>query len=648
VKRALLSIVVLAALAVAAFVVLRSPEPQTTDEPEVAALPEAEPEHAPDPPGLELEPAAPTDETPAREEIASAAAESGTSVPTPPPNAAPVRGRLTDKLTGEPLPYFALQIRDASGPAQEVSTDADGRFATAASLASGALRIRYLDSRSNANKTVPEDVRERAVEDGAAPDLDLSIASGPTYHLAITPVDPVPAKQLLASLRVANLDARGKLDATPLRVGLGTGPIGEAPWVRFGPTPEQFDRAESIEVESQDGLWFGSAKARAIRGDVQELVNLRLEARGVLQGKVVEPTGKPVAGARVRFDGTTSGGKPLNASGRTEIDGSFSFPLLAEGSGALAVRSLRHLPKDATVSVVPGNRTIQDFVLEPIAAAGSIHGRVESRTGAYDARVEIALTPLESPALAPGSEPPPRQTSPVSWSTVDGRRVGAFAFEDLPAGRYEIVVRDKGYLRWDPDRATVSPPSAETSILVLDDQPNADFVFRVRDADSGAELTGGQVSLQVRGGSPPWTRLRPDAPVLARYPTDRPFRWRLDLEGYRTATGDEKAFTIEETKDGRTRRIAEIDLLRGWGEVFRVAAKARNRPIAGATIVLDGKDAGTTGNDGFVLVTSPEKPERVDVRYKDWVLADPLDLRAPWMRRQKWFVNASLAPPPGH
>ena len=656
-KRAFLSILVFAAIVAAALVLFRrNPEREPSEEPSAA---EAESDPAPgeaSEPSV-LEPTIASDEAPVREGIAEAPASSGTSIPAHLPNGAPVRGRLTDKLTGEPLPYFALEIREASGLAQLVSTDSGGSFAPAAALASGTIRVRYLDSRSNANKTVPEDARERPVDAGSegsvgsAPDLELSIACGPTYHLAIVPVDAVPVTQLLARLRVANLDARGRLDPIPLRVGLGEGPLGEAPWVRFPPVPEQFDRAESIEVESQDGLWSGAAKVHAIRGDVQEPVNLRLEPRGIVQGKVVEPDGNPVPGANVRLSGTTAAGRPLGASGKTEIDGSFTFPLLVEGSGTLSVRSLRHVPRDATVSVVPGNRTIQDFVLERIGSAGSIRGRVESRTGAFDARVDITLTPLETPALgapAAGSgEPPPRQTSAVTWSTVEGRRVGAFAFEDLPAGRYELVVRDKGYLRWDPDRAVVPSPSTDAGFLVLDDQPNADFVFRVHDADTGAEVRGGEVSMQVRGGSPPWVRLRPDAPVLARFPIDRQFRWRLDVEGYRTATGDEKAFAIEETKDGRTRRIAEVAVLRGWGEVFRVAAKARNRPLAGATVVLDGKEAGTTGNDGLVLVTAPEKPERVDIRYKDWILADPLDLRAPWMRRQKWFVNAALAPPTG-
>ena len=288
-----------------------------------------------------------------------------------------------------------------------------------------------------------------------------------------------------------------------------------------------------------------------------------------------------------------------------------------------------------------------DFILEPLPPAGD-RGSHRSVIGTFDPRVEITLVPLETPAWEPAGDKTaqrPRLTALVSWTTVDGKRVGTFGFGDFPAGRYELRVRDKGYLAWDPDRAVVSPPSTETVFLVQDDQPNADFVFRVRDADDGTELQGAQVAFQMRGQGAPWTKLAPGTPALARYPVDRPFRWRLDLEGYRTAIGDEKAFSIEDERDGRARRLAEVDLRRGWGEVFRVVSNSRGRPLAGASVVLDGREAGTSGSDGLVVVSAPEKPARVEVRYKDWVLAEPLDLRAVWMRRLKGYVTASLAPP---
>ena len=649
-KRALLSILAFAAL-VAAVLLLRRPEPPA----EAEAIPPAEASAAEALPEVEAEPldggpAEEESEAISRAEIApdapSIPAGGGTSVPAPPPNSARVRGRLTDTLTGELLPFYAMQVSDVSGLPEAVTTDEDGRFETAAALASGALRFRFVDSR--AQELVPgETMRERAVVDGEAEDVELSIASGPTFHFSILPADAAPATELVARLHVANLDAKGSTPPEYLRVGIGSGPLGEAPWVRFSPVPEQFDRAEYVHLASVDGLWTGESKTSVIRGDVRELVPLFLEARGVLLGKVVDPEGTPINGARLGFEATTAAGDRVSVSERTGADGAFRLPYLAGSSGTLSVRSLRHLPQDAGVRVVPGHRTHQDFVLQKLPLAGEIGGRVESRTGTFDPRIEVTLVPLETQAWTEG-EPRPRRTTEVEWSTIEGRRVGRFDFGPFPAGTYEVRVRERGYLRWEPDRAVVSPPSPEIVLLVQDDQANADFVFRVRDADDGAELDGVQVSFQHsgRGAAAPWSRLGRGAPALARFPVGRPFRWRLDLPGYSTATGDEKAFAIEEQRGSRPVRIAEVSLRRGWGEVFRVISKSNQRPVAGAAIRLDGKIAGTTGPDGLLRVEAPAKPALVEIVYRDWALAAPLDLRAAWLRREKRFVTATLAPPP--
>ena len=195
----------------------------------------------------------------------------------------------------------------------------------------------------------------------------------------------------------------------------------------------------------------------------------------------------------------------------------------------------------------------------------------------------------------------------------------------------ELVVRDVGVV--------------DTVFLAHDDVPCADLGFRVRDSDDGRPLDGCLASIQVHGRSTIAKRLEAKAPVLSLLPDELPLRWRLDLDGYRPAAGDRTAFTVEEPRDGRLLRIAEVDLRRGWGEVFRVMSKPNNRPIQGAVVRLDGRVAGTTGSDGTVLADAPEKPVRVEIVYRDWSLSSPLDLRPAPMRREKRFVTAWLSPP---
>src|SRR5206468_10228091 len=138
-----------------------------------------------------------------------------------------------------------------------------GRYATAAPMASGALRYLPLDSPAHP-RSLPEIVREHAAKGDATPDIDLEVPSGPTFRFSIEPPDAAAATQLEARLRVASPDARRALDPEPLRPGVE----GDAPWIRFAPVPEPFDRADSIELESRDGLWVGEGSASAVRGDV--------------------------------------------------------------------------------------------------------------------------------------------------------------------------------------------------------------------------------------------------------------------------------------------------------------------------------------------------------------------------------------------
>jgi hypothetical protein len=576
-------------------------------------------------------------EEPAREEIAPPQ-EAVTAIASPSPDSAPVHGLLTDSATGEPLPLYLLRIRDEAGRREDVSTDERGRFATGAPMRGGTLHIVPLDDPRH-RRPAQEIARERSVQSSDAPDIDLSVPSGPTYRFAIAPPGAVEATELSARLRVASIDDRRSLDPELLRAPAS----GDAPWVRFVPVPEEFDRAEAIELASRDGLWAGEGKASIVRGIAPGIVDVVLEARAVLQGKLVDTGGGAVEGASVVFDGTTVAGRPMRRATASGKDGSFRFDFLREGNGTVSVRSLRHAPQDAAVRLLATNLTTQDLLLQPLPPAGAIRGRLESETGTYNPGIEVVLRPIASAALSGGG--PREATARVRWEEAGGRQFGRFEFEGLPAGKYELAVRDNNWFPWEPRSVTVSPPSEETRFLAHDDIAHAVFAFRARDADAGARLDGFFASIEVKGG-PAWSRrLSFEDRALVRFPLERSFRWRLDQEGYRPAFGNEKAFAVEEMRGGRVWRFAEIDLKPGWGEVFKVVRRGNNKPIQGAKVLLDGREAGTTQGDGTVAVEARDRPGRVEVVYRDWRTSGPVDLRPPWRRREKRFVLLSMVPP---
>lgn len=553
-----------------------------------------------------------------------------TAIAPPAPDTAVVRGLLRDAATGEPLPVYSLRIQDSSMRWEDVMTDESGRFATGSPMVGGTIRITPFDDPGH-KRGVQSIAVEWPVAGGEARDLDVSVASGPTYRLAITPADAAVPTTFVAFLRVGNVDEAGSVGQEPVRAG-------EPPWVRFAPVPKEFDRCDRLEIRDKEGLWMGSAKASALGGVVPGIVEIVLDARAVLLGKAVDLSGNPVPGASLVFEGVSDSGKAYERKKTTRFDGQFRMEYVAAGSGTLSLRSLRHVEQAAAIRLQAGAVTQQDFILAPLASAGAIRGRVESETGDYEGEVEVVLRPLSSVASS--------EKLKIRWESKDGRRVGVFEFEALPAGEYEIAARSAGWLGWEPNVVVTSPPSEVARFVVRDAVALADFAFRARDAETGAAIDT-FAWWNVPGGASSSKRLGAGERFLIRFPLERDFRWRLDRQGYRPKFGDEKAFAVEEPHRAGVWKIAEVELEPGWGEVFRVIGRGNKKPVEGAKVLLDGREAGTTNKDGRCTVSARERPKKVEIAYRDWRVVSSVDLRPAWRRKEKRFVEVQVAPPAG-
>ena len=597
--------------------------------------PVAEEQAAEAPPPLDVA-ETPVDEAP-REELPPPAEEvHGTSIAEPAPDSARVRGLLTDAATGEPLPHYLLRVRDARGKQEDVFTDDVGRYTTASAMPSGTVRIRPLDGAVHP-RSLPEIAREHAVRENTAPDIDLAVASGPTFRFALTPPDAAPPTEFRADLQLAGPDSNGKLGDEPLRVPW----IGDAPWVRFAPIDEPYERAKSVDLRSRDGLWMGSGKVAAIRGVVPELVEIRLAARAVLEGHVVDDAGDPVAEATVTLRLNPSDPAPQRW-GFTDAKGHYRFDFLREGSGVLVVRSLRHALEEANVRFPASHIATQDFILARLPSPGDVRARLESETGRYDSVVELELWAVDGPTSTGGMNP--RTRLKVQWEETDGRKVGVVRFTGLPAGKFQMNLTDPSWFHWDPQTAVVSPPS-ETRFLVRDDLALAQFAFRVHDSDNGAALSGAAARMDVANGASFTRKIEGETVVLDRFPLERGFRWRIDMIGYVHAAGDEKAFSLLETRDGSSWRIADVALSPGWEDTYHVVGNARGKAIAGAVVRLDGRDAGTTDKNGTATVRSTHRPRSVEIVYRDWQPTAPIDLRSAAARGNPWGLLVRMAPP---
>jgi hypothetical protein len=542
-----------------------------------------------------------------------------------------LHGILRDAATQEPLPEFLLAFEDSAGRRLEATTDEQGRFATTEPLAAGALRVTPVDDPRRRAKPAPIE-REIALVEGAFAELDLEVPCGPTYRLSIAPAVGPDLALLEARLRLRTEDNPWTA-FTPVRAGT-------PPWVRFAPVPAEISRAELVGVRSTDGTWSGaSSPATVVRGIAPGILGVTLDARAVLCGRVIDLEGAPVRDALVNLEATTPSGQGIRNRASTDKDGRYRFEFLMAGTGTLGVRSLRHAAQEIPVTLVPKETATRDFSLVALPPAGAIRGAIRSETGGYVPRVTVSLS----------SADPERSFNTISiepsWETVEGRKVGKFEFPALPSGRYSIGVNRDDWLQWDPSRLTASPPFDDANFLVHDDRTIADFVLRVRDTDNGSALERFFASMDLGNGRNIDRMRNGGETVLARFPLDRGFRWRVDHEGYRPETGDERDFSIQEIRDGKIVRIADVGLRPGWGDTFRVVRRGNNKPIEGAKILLDGREAGSTRADGTVAIHAPRKPEKVEVAWQDWRVVGGIDVRPAWRRDNKKQIVVQMAPP---
>jgi hypothetical protein len=133
----------------------------------------------------------------------------------------------------------------------------------------------------------------------------------------------------------------------------------------------------------------GSANGVVVTEDVTTTQNFTLTGVGILEGTVRASTNAPLAGARVEVVG------PVTRNTTTDTNGLYRLRLPV-GTYAMTVTIYAYEPGTATVDVVDGLTTTQDFTLV-LAPAHSVSGTVSSSTTGLpiaNATVRVLNTPI--------------------------------------------------------------------------------------------------------------------------------------------------------------------------------------------------------------------------------------------------------------
>ncbi|MBL8861554.1 MAG: hypothetical protein JNK02_06035 [Planctomycetes bacterium] len=516
-------------------------------------------------------------------------------------------GRALDAATGELLAHYPLELRDARGVIARVRTDAVGAFVAEKPLAPGPLEVRAPEGGSGFDL-----LAELARDDSGAPvAIELRAPAGPTYAVVVRP-DAAPALEGHAPTLVLGQD-RPRVRGFVLP--------GEPARVRFAPLPEglSLDAPARLHLSSRDGVWRGSQAVRLGRGVQPGTVVVGLVAAAALEVRVISPEGAPLSDAVVTWTPDTAR-RPRSET--TRGDGRVSYDYIEPEAGTLRVRLVRWLDAEIPLVLGSGERRIESVTLTRAPAAGAIRGTVVSDSGTYERDVRLRLVPLEG-----GGDLRPLRGE-VRWSTRSGARVGAFAFDDLPAARFRLEISEDDFFAWEPRRLELEPPRGDLVFVVRDTVAVADVVFEPRRED-GLDLGGPfEVRLLV-GGETRLLRSRDEPVLVASLPLDTALRWRIDAPGRAAAFGVWTDLSPLPSVGGRERRGAAPVLARGWAQAFRVVRADNNRPIAGATARLDGRDAGVTNAAGRIVLRADTRPGRVTFHHENWLALNAASLVPP-------------------
>jgi protocatechuate 3,4-dioxygenase beta subunit len=372
----------------------------------------------------------------------------------------------------------------------------------------------------------------------------------PAGELGVMP-GPVPA--------IPRGPAIGLSFGTPSTTAIGT--VSGEPWVSgrdgmFRATPISPGRVRAlvhhpqyVEALSEVVLLESNKEARA---------DVVLQRGGILEGRVVDPRGRPVGGAHVTALATRGSFEHMTRSGS---DGSFAFAALPDAITILVARDEDVTTIAARLEVaIPegGKKTIEVTLPEP---RPSLPVRVTDPRG----------TGIDSAQVSALSLDPSEALRTTAFTDARGRA-------EL-AGAKGIALRVEAHA---PGRAgRIVMTTADTQELLIELTPAESVIGEVTTRRRDP-LAGADVVLSTESGVRR-TRTNKDGTFTLGDVTPGPAKLRVRIPGY---APDERAIVIEERGGRRSTEVARFEL-RDEAIVEGTVVDAKGDPIAGVRVARD-------------------------------------------------------------
>lgn len=334
---------------------------------------------------------------------------------------------------------------------------------------------------------------------------------------------------------------------------------------------------------SARGYLRGEEESLRLReGEALEDVEIVLKRGAVVQGKVRASNGKPLLGARVAAG---QGAAVSDAEGYYRVEGA------SIGRETVIVDHPSYRPVEQEAEIRPGEQTL-DFVLG--GKGGNLRGRVVGPNGSGIEGARVQLT----------------------WSHTRPNRVltdddGAFEFESIARGGYDIEVTKEGYAR-----ASESFVLGEQSIndLVLELRPGARITGRLFGLGAG-DRESVEVVARDAGDGEAYGLVLADGTYEIKDLLPGDWEIRAEAGDGRRQASARRRLTANDT-------VVNIDLDLSGGVELAGQVLHGSEPLAGASVTLRGHDVAarrevvTDHKGGFSFDGLDEGSYRVQVLHQ--------------------------------
>lgn len=518
---------------------------------------------------------------------------------------APIAGRLIDHSTKQAVAEFEVSVELRGREPIRLVTDAEGFFSTKEEYAKTRYSLGLID---HVRSPEPNGRgRARVAHDPELAELrEFRVDVGPRFELELVDSQGkaiLDANQYDAFLYRDRPLARALPDGTdapraPLR---GDGMT----WARFRDRHCEVVLAGGpwwLEVRSLDGLFGGGTRIESLRPDASRL-RVAVEPRCVLDGRVLDQNGDPLAGAALRLKQAAD--LIWYDVQAADENGEFRFANLEDGEYELAVCDPRAQGMRWPVSLAPAAKDgMETIAVMRFVETGLLVGQLSSRTGEYKGAGEIVLEALDKELFQ-------RPHATLHWIALDdGSHIANFEIE-VPVGeRYRLVLDTIDIFDW----GGIAEASSEDSPLTveLDDRRQL-LEILIEDASDASDIEEAEVAVQL-GLYNDWLNGTyvevEDIPLSARPET---LSWCVTAPGYVPVFGDLSAFDALE----RGARALTVRLERGWGNRIEVYDRRTLRPLSGVSVKLNGKLVGVT-QGGWLDVRLESEPELLELSLEGW------------------------------